>query len=84
MTGEEFDKLPGYFLWEIEIEEKVKYLTSFNKHNNGNVSPKGSVDLQIPLDLVDKEWVLSYSSEIRDVIVKTELSKFLKLNQVDL
>jgi hypothetical protein len=79
LTGEEFDKLPGYFLWNIEIEDKVKYLTSFNKHSNGNVSPKGSVDLQIPLNLVDKEWVLSYSSENRDVIVKTELSKFFKI-----
>uniref|UniRef100_UPI0040473F22 STY4851/ECs_5259 family protein n=1 Tax=Algoriphagus sp. TaxID=1872435 RepID=UPI0040473F22 len=79
LTGEEFDKLPGYFLWNIEIEDKVKYLTSFNKHGNGKISPKGSVDLQIPLDLVDKEWVLSYSSENRDVIVKTELSKFFKI-----
>jgi hypothetical protein len=80
LTGEEFDKLPSYFLWNLEIEDKVKYLTSFNKHSNGNISPKGSVDIQIPLNLMDKEWVLSYSSENRDVNVRTELSKFFKID----
>lgn len=84
LKEEEFNKLPGYFSLNLEIDGKVKYLTSFTKLSSNKISARGLVGFQIPVDLVNQEWFLSFTSDNLEVRIETELSKYFKVRSTDL
>jgi hypothetical protein len=83
LNEEDFNNLPGYFCLNFESEGKVKFLTSFNKLNNGKISSRGLAETVLPDEVFDKEWLLTFSSENMEIRVETELSKFFKIRLQD-
>lgn len=72
-----FKNLPGYFCLNLEVEGKAKFLTSFNKLNNGKISSRGLSEISLPDYVFEKEWKLTFTSENLEVRFETELSKRL-------
>jgi hypothetical protein len=83
LEDEDFDNLSGYFSLNLEVENKVKYLTSFTKLNNGKISARGVNGIQIPVDLTDQEWTLFYASDNLEIRIETDLSKYFKISSID-
>ncbi|MEB2786516.1 STY4851/ECs_5259 family protein [Algoriphagus persicinus] len=83
LNEEEFNNLPGYFCLNFESGGKVKFLTSFNKLNNGKISSRGLAETALPDEVFDNEWLLTFSSENMEIRVETELSKFFKIRLQD-
>jgi hypothetical protein len=79
LKEDEFDTLPGYFSLNIELEGKIKYLTSFTKVNNGKISARGLDGFILPFEVIDKEWVLTFSSENMELRVESEIAKYFKI-----
>ncbi|MEB2777480.1 STY4851/ECs_5259 family protein [Algoriphagus sp. D3-2-R+10] len=79
LKEDEFDTLPGYFSLNIEVEGKIKYLTSFTKVNSGKISARGLDGFILPFDVIDKEWVLTFSSENMELRVESEIAKYFKI-----
>lgn len=80
LKEEDFDRLPGYFSMYLELDGKAKFLTGFNKINNGKISSRGIENIMFPENIHEKEWKLIFTSENREIVVESELSKFLRLD----
>ncbi|AFL83721.1 hypothetical protein Belba_1083 [Belliella baltica DSM 15883] len=79
LKEDEFDTLPGYFSLNIEVEGKIKSLTSFTKINCGKISARGLDGFILPFDVINKEWVLTFSSENMELRVESEIAKYFKV-----
>jgi hypothetical protein len=76
LIEEDFEKLPVYFCLNLEIGEKTIFLTGFNKLTNGRISVYHKDKIPLPGDCYEKEWVLSFTSENKEIRIVSELSKF--------
>lgn len=75
----EFNTLPSYFSLNIEFDGRVKYLTSFTKVNSGKISARGLDGFQLPIEIIDKDWILTFSSENMELRVELDLAKYFKI-----